>query len=145
MTTPPAIELVVQTLRAHNALLRASRRLFRPFGLSEAQFNVLHILQEAATPLTQRELSEILVVDRSNVTGLIDRMELAGWVKRMPVPHDRRAYRVVLTPEGRELWRTTHPVYAAAAEEVVRDLKPSQLTATLKALATLENRANEIA
>lgn len=144
MVTPPAIELVVQTLRAHNAMLRASRRLFRPFGLSEAQFNVLHILQETTTSLTQRELSEILVVDRSNVTGLIDRMEHAGWVRRMPVPHDRRAYRIELTPAGRALWQTTHPVYADAAAEVVRDLKPSQIAATLKALAALEARANEI-
>ena len=144
MATPPTIELVVQTLRAHNALLRASRRLFRPFGLSEAQFNVLHILQDAPTPLTQRELSEILVVDRSNVTGLIDRMEHAGWVKRMPVPNDRRAYRVVLTPSGQRLWQAAHPVYAAAAAAVARDLKPAQLATTLNALAALERRANEI-
>ncbi len=142
MPTPPSIELVVQTLRTHNALLRASRRLFRPYGLSEAQFNVLHVLHDAGDALTQRELSEILVVDRSNVTGLIDRMEKAAWVRRAPVPEDRRAYRIVLTPAGRKLWQTVHPVYAAAAHQLAAPLTAAALTTTLRSLATLEAEAN---
>ncbi len=144
MDTPPAIALVVQTLRAHNALLRASRRLFRPHGLSEAQFNVLHVLQDSAEPLTQRELSEILLVDRSNVTGLIDRMEQAGWVRRSPVPGDRRAYRLLLTPAGRRLWRTVHPIYAAAAARVTASLSDRDVQVTRRALTVMEEQANAI-
>ncbi len=144
MSTPSAVSLVVQTLRTHNALLRASRRLFRPHGLSDAQFNVLHVLQDAGDALTQSELSDILVVDRSNVTGLVDRMEQAGWVRRAPVPHDRRAYRILLTPAGRKLWRTVHPLYAAAAERLVAPLSARDLQTTLAALTAMESQANEI-
>jgi DNA-binding MarR family transcriptional regulator len=144
MSVPPAIALVVQTVRTSNALLRASRRIFKPFGLSEAQFNVLHILQDATTPLTQRELSDILIVDRSNVTGLIDRMEAAGWVERLPVPGDRRAYQVTLTSPGRKLWQKVYPHYQRAADTVIAHLPPAQLRTTREVLAILENQATPL-
>ena len=89
MVSESAIEIVVNTVSASNALLRASRKVFRPFGISEAQFNVLQVLQDNDDQLSQRELSDILIVDRSNITGLIDRMEKAEWVKRQSVPGDR--------------------------------------------------------
>ena len=141
MSIPPAIELVAQAVSTSNALLRASRRIFKPFGLSEAQFNVLHILRDAATNLSQRELSDILIVDRSNVTGLVDRMEAAGWVKRLPVPGDRRAYQVCLTPLGRKLWQNVYPHYEQAAAKVVAGLTPAQVRRTRQALAAVEQQA----
>ena len=141
MPTPSAIDLVVQTVRTSNALLRASRRIFKPFGLSEAQFNILHILQDSSANLTQRELSDILIVDRSNVTGLIDRMETAGWVKRLPVAGDRRAYQVSLTAAGRKLWQKVYPHYEQAAAAVIAGLKPTQLSQTHRTLATIETHA----
>jgi hypothetical protein len=39
-----AFDLIYQTVRTANTILRESRRLFRTFGLSEAQFNVLNVL-----------------------------------------------------------------------------------------------------
>jgi DNA-binding MarR family transcriptional regulator len=144
MPAPSAIDLVVQTVRTSNALLRASRRIFKPFGLSEAQFNILHILQDSPATLSQRELSDILIVDRSNVTGLIDRMESAGWVKRLPVAGDRRAYQVSLTPPGRKLWQKVYPRYEAAAAAVITGLKPTQLSQTHRTLVSIETHAAPI-
>ena len=141
MDASPAIDLVVNTVLASNALLRTSRRLFRPFGLSEAQFNVLHVLQDAEEELSQSALSDILVVDRSNVTGLVDRMEAAGWVQRHRVPGDRRSYRVKLTPEGRKLWRQAHTAYVAAAARVTANLTPSQIRDLTAALPIMERSA----
>ncbi len=141
MPVTPEIELVVSALRLSNTMWRTSRRLFRPFGLTEAQFNILHVLAESDTQLTQRELSDILVVDRSNVTGLVDRMETAGWVKRQPVPGDRRAYQIRLTTAGRKLWQKVHPIYEKAAAEVVGVLTPVQAKSVTRALGTLEASA----
>src|SRR5688572_12194314 len=95
-----AADLVVQTLRTTNTFLRTSRRLFRPHGLTEAQFNVLNVLARRDAAMTQRELGDFLVVDRSNITGLLDRMEAVGWTRRDAMPDDRRAWRVVLTAKG---------------------------------------------
>lgn len=136
-------EVVVQTLRTANAMVRASRRLFRPYGLSEAQFNVLNVL---ATPLhaaglTQRELSDILVVDRSNVTGLLDRMEEAGWVRREAVPGDRRAWRVRMTASGRRLWEACEPAYAREVRRAMASIGRERLQTTLDVLRALERSA----
>lgn len=143
MPTSPEIELVVSTLRLSNAMWRASRRLFRPFGLTEAQFNILHVLEEADGKLSQRELSDILVVDRSNVTGLIDRMEAAGWVQRQSVPGDRRAYHIGLTTSGRKLWRKVYPAYREAASQVAGALSPAQIKSATDMLRSLESSAVE--
>lgn len=138
-----ADDLVVQVLRTANTMVRASRRIFRPHGLSEAQFNVLNVLAAPARAggVTQREISDILVVDRSNVTGLLDRMEAAGWVKREPVPDDRRAWRVRLTPTGRRLWEKCEPAYTRAVREAMAPLATERMKVALAVLAELEQQA----
>lgn len=144
MSTSPAINLVVNTVLASNAWIRASRRVFRPLGLSEAQFNVLHALQGAEHHLTQRELSDILFVDRSNVTGLIDRMEATGWVRRDRVPGDRRAYQITLTDEGLRLWRQANTAYLHAAERAAANLTPAQIRELTAALPVMERSARTL-
>jgi DNA-binding MarR family transcriptional regulator len=45
-------------------------------------------------PQTMGELQEVLSLSSSTLTGLVDRMEKAGWLRRAEVPGDRRAWRV---------------------------------------------------
>ena len=59
-----------------------------------------------------------LIMHRSNVTGLVDRLEARGLVQRRDSAHDRRAYRVVLTTAGKRLVQQILPRYYAAAEQV---------------------------
>ncbi len=114
-------------LEAADALLRGSQKLFRPHGLTAAQFNVLNLIARSESGMSQRELSDKLVVDRSNVTGLLDRMEKAGWVRRYDDPDDRRIYRVSLTAGGRRLWKKVNPQYFAAVTEVTRGLSGNRI------------------
>jgi DNA-binding MarR family transcriptional regulator len=55
---------------------------------------------------------------RSNITGLVDRLEARRLLQRKSVPGDRRAYRVLLTARGQALLDEVLPHYYAAAEEV---------------------------
>jgi DNA-binding MarR family transcriptional regulator len=139
--TSPGYDLVSAVMATADAFLRESHRLFRPHGLTGAQYNLLNVVALSPDGLSQRELSDQLVVDRSNVTGLLDRMEKAGWVKRMDHPSDRRVYRVVLTPAGRALWKQVTPQYLAAVAQVTRGLSERQMRATLTALRQLEASA----
>ena len=134
-------ELVTALLAASDALLRESQRLFRPHGLTAAQFNVLNILAERPAGLSQRELGDLLVVDRSNVTGLLDRLEKAGWVRRTDHPEDRRVYQVLLTTEGRKLWAAVEPRYAAAIRQVTRGMNPRRVREAIGLLRALETKA----
>jgi len=71
-------------------------------GLSAVQAKVLLQLQPDGA-LTMRALAGQLQYDASNLTGVVDRLEEMGAVRRQPQPNDRRAKRVVLTADGQRL------------------------------------------
>lgn len=136
-------ELCSALLATADAFLRESQRLFRPLGLTGAQFNVLNILAAgAAAGMSQRELGDRLVVDRSNVTGLLDRLEKARLVQRKDDPADRRIYLVSLTTAGRKVWEKAHPLYLAALAQVTEGLSARQMRDCLETLRKLEAGAS---
>lgn len=67
--------------------------------LSAAQCHVLHVI-EPGRPIPMRQLADTLACDASNVTGLVDRLEARGLVRRQPSPTDRRVRVLELTPAG---------------------------------------------
>ena len=69
------------------------------FDLSPIQCHVLHLL-EPGRPLPMSRLADTLSCDASNVTGLVDRLESRGLVRRQPSSHDRRVKVLQLTPTG---------------------------------------------
>jgi MarR family transcriptional regulator, organic hydroperoxide resistance regulator len=89
-------------------------------------------LLQLSSPLPMTELAAMLACDNSNVTGLIDRLELRGLVLRQASSEDRRVKHVVLTPAGRRLRkrmldRVGRPVaglerLSAAEQRQLRDL-----------------------
>lgn len=87
-------------------------RLFREFkasiadlgklGLAPMQGHAIALLEPgAAVPMSR--LAEQLQCDNSNVTGIVDRLEAAGLVKRQPFEGDRRVKAVALTPLGEQV------------------------------------------
>jgi MarR family transcriptional regulator, organic hydroperoxide resistance regulator len=75
------------------------------FELSPAQCHILHLM-EPDRPIPMGSLAEALACDASNVTGLVDRLESRGLIRRQPSPGDRRVKVLELTPAGLRL-RTT--------------------------------------
>jgi len=72
------------------------------FDLSPVQCHVLHLI-EPGRPLPMSRLAATLSCDASNVTGLVDRLESRGLVRRQPSPEDRRVKVLQLTPTGSRL------------------------------------------
>jgi DNA-binding MarR family transcriptional regulator len=70
--------------------------------LSPAQCHVLHLI-EPGRPVPMGQLADTLACDASNVTGLVDRLESRGLVRRRPSPEDRRVKVLDLTPTGARL------------------------------------------
>jgi DNA-binding MarR family transcriptional regulator len=70
--------------------------------LSPVQCHVLHLI-EPGRPMPMSRLAEALSCDASNVTGLVDRLESRGLVRRQPSPDDRRVRVLDLTPSGTRL------------------------------------------
>src|SRR5689334_6245429 len=73
-----------------------------PTGLSPVQCHLLHLI-EPGEPLPMSQLAELLQCDKSNVTGLVDRLESRGLVARRAAAADRRVRTVELTAAGAQL------------------------------------------
>ena len=71
-------------------------------GLSPVQSHVLHLI-EPGRPLPMGRLAATLSCDASNVTGLVDRLEARGLIRRIPSADDRRVKVLDLTPAGSRL------------------------------------------
>jgi DNA-binding MarR family transcriptional regulator len=74
------------------------------FELSPMQAHVLRLLEPGA-PLPMRTLARKLCCDASNVTGIVDRLEERGLVRRDAAPGDRRIKMLVVTEDGASVRR----------------------------------------
>jgi DNA-binding MarR family transcriptional regulator len=83
-----------------NMVSKLSNRFFSEHLASEAQFNVLVLVKDSKELMTQNDLSKKLFVDKSNITGLIDRLEKQKLISREKVAGDRRSYHIKLTKAG---------------------------------------------
>lgn len=136
-----AESLLVELLDASNALWAASRPFFSQYDITDAHFNVLNLLAYATSPVSQRELADQLLTDKSAVTGLIDRMEKKQLLRRTAAPDDRRVYHLQLTPKGRKLWQTVRPAYVKEVEKLFSIIPAAQRPALLDNLQRLKQAA----
>lgn len=67
--------------------------------------------------LRMHELARAVVLSRSGLTRLVDRLERAGLLRREPDPADRRGSYATITKDGRAMLRRMWPVYAAGIAE----------------------------
>ena len=100
-------------------LKQQARTFFRDHIVSESQFNVMMALRYAEKPLSQQELSIRLLVDKSNLTGLIDSLEKLDFVKRCKVPDDRRSYQLELTKPGADFLNRVETSYRELVERIM--------------------------
>src|SRR5258708_30414074 len=89
-------QLLMRFFFAQRAHLPASGA---EFDLSPAQCHVLHLI-EPGRPLPMSRLADTLSCDASNVTGLVDRLESRGLVRRQASARDLRVKVPHLTPTG---------------------------------------------
>jgi DNA-binding MarR family transcriptional regulator len=100
--SPPACgawELLIQLLLSQRGQLPV---LAATLELSPAQCRVLYVI-EPGKPVPMKQLATQLSCDASNVTGLVDRLESRGLIRRVAHTSDRRVKVLDLTPTGAKL------------------------------------------
>lgn len=132
-------------LRTHNHLMR---RLSQDLGdagqIDLATYDVL--LQLAQAPdnkLRMAELADAVLISRSGLTRMIDRMQREGLVERERDPNDKRGLYTVMTPTGRAALKAASPVHLAGVSELVIDkLTPDELDALERLMTKLDTRSS---
>lgn len=99
----PEQEAILNLLRTNDRFQNRFGRLFRDFGLTNSQYNVLRILRGEGRPLPCLEIAERMVQVVPAMTGLLDRLEKQGWIARNRCTEDRRVVHVELTAAGGKL------------------------------------------
>jgi DNA-binding MarR family transcriptional regulator len=99
----PEQEAALNLLRTNDQLQIRFARLFRDHGLTPAQYNILRILRGEGKPLPILEIASRTVTVVPGITGLIDRLEQAGFVQRERCEKDRRVIFVAITEKGTKI------------------------------------------
>lgn len=104
-------------------------------GLQDFEYQTLHLLMIRDTPgqASPSALAADLGISNAGMTGRLDALEKAGWIRRSTDAGDRRRVTVEVTTEGAAIWRRAITLRGKAEDEVVHVLDAKE-RATLAAL-----------
>jgi len=77
---------------------------------------LLHTHEAEDEGIRMTELARRLVLSKSGLTAVVDRLEERGWVRRIPDPQDRRATRIMLTEDGESAFHRAAEIHIAGIE-----------------------------
>ncbi|MHC4645159.1 MAG: MarR family winged helix-turn-helix transcriptional regulator [Planctomycetota bacterium] len=117
-----AHEALLNIYYTASCLKKRADEFFRVFGLTDVQFNVMMLLHYQSGPeggLSQAQISDMMLVNRANITTLIDRMEKAQLVVRTASADDRRYNIIKMTGRGDRVFAKVEPLYAKQVQEIM--------------------------
>jgi DNA-binding MarR family transcriptional regulator len=131
----PEQEAALSVLRTNDQLQICFARLFREHGLTSSQYNVLRILRGEGQPLPILEVAARTITVVPGITGLIDRLERAGFVSRVRCATDRRVIHVALTAAGSEALAALDEPLAELHRKLMGHLTRAELSELIRLLA----------
>jgi DNA-binding MarR family transcriptional regulator len=135
----PSEEATLNIVRTSDQLQIRFARLLREHDLTPSQYNVLRILRGEGKPLPILEIASRTITVVPGITGLIDRLEQAGFVNRVRCEKDRRVIYVALVEKAsKALAALDEPLMA-----LHRELTGHLLQAELKELSRLLEKLRE--
>lgn len=118
-----ALEILIDIRKIVRSINLESKRVQKDFGISIPQLLCLgHISRAENSVSTHRELMDLLSLNSSTVTGIVNRLEKNNLVKRLPKRGDKRVTYIGITPKGSEV--------VLQAPDILHD----QLSTKIKAL-----------
>ena len=148
--TPAVTERVFHgLLRTWGLLRQAQEPYFARFGISASQWGILRVLQRAElqgeSELPLKVVSERLLIQPPSVTGVVDRLERQGLVKRSPSPKDLRVRHLGLTSRGRDLLREVLDGHSERVKFLLSPLRADEQATLLDLLKRLETHLETMA
>ena len=135
--SPLAAESARRSLaRFELAAIRQRNAMRVRLGLGDDELTTLLYLTEHER-LTQRQLVAISTLTRSGVGAMVQRLEDAGLVERVPDPHDRRVRLLQLTARGRQRMRRARRASDAARERLLAGGSDAELEALARLLSAV--------
>lgn len=141
----PTIEgtLICHLNLLESVIMRRANSAVAVEGLTFQQWVALGaVAHRAEQGIRHTELGALLRLSKAPVTGMVDRLERAGWVMRKPDAEDRRASRIMVTSDGVEVWQRAHHVMRKSSQELFEGLDDTEKYQLLSILGHLLDNAS---
>lgn len=120
-------------------------KALKPLGVTRSQWWVLANLSRYSDEgMMQTELANAMDIGKVALGGMLDRLEVNGYIERRPDPADRRAKRLTLTTVGADLLTAVEHRAAALNRVMIRDIKTENVLVTEDTLQMLKTRLIEM-
>ncbi len=129
-------EIIYSIRRLMQAGELYTKELNKIYNVSSAQLNCLLALYENG-PLSPSQIAKHILVNSSTVTGIIDRLEQKGLVRRLRISHDRRVITIELTKNGKVLAENAPPPVQQKIIDGLNKLSEDQIDQTAAILLKL--------
>ena len=126
--------------RAVVALDPVRLRFWDERGTTMTQLRVMHLIRQKCEPSTG-ELAADLRIRPATLTGLADRLEQKGLIRRWSDTHDRRVVRISLTAEGSLLLDEAAATGRASLDAIFTRMAPAEVDAFTRAVAAFVEAA----
>ncbi len=139
---PQALRLWLRMLTCTQLVEKELRtRLREQFGTTLPRFDLMAQLERAPEGLKMNELSRRMMVTGGNVTGITDQLASEGLVDRVDVEGDRRAWRVRLTPKGRQAFHAMAQAHEGWILEAFSGLAEREVASLYRLLGKVKDGA----
>ncbi|MBE1491343.1 MarR family winged helix-turn-helix transcriptional regulator [Plantactinospora soyae] len=129
-----ATGMLISTVHRHSQ--KVLNDALRPLGIEERHFATMAVL-DSRGPLTQRQLIDLLDLDKSSLGRIVDELERQDLAERRPVPGDRRAHAIHLSAQGRQRVGEAQQIAAGVGQQLFGHLPPEARQALDNALRQL--------
>jgi MarR family 2-MHQ and catechol resistance regulon transcriptional repressor len=128
-------KLLMAMVRAAEIFKRTHSAIFRNYGLSFPQYNILRVLDGSHNGMNKiSEVSRIMLVPGANMTGLTKRLEKNGFIIRKSDPRDERVTLLEITPKGRKTLKNIEQEKDRSTEIMLRGFSQEDITGLLNSL-----------
>ncbi len=138
----PFIGVLRALAEAYHAFHGYSATHVRLMNLTPAQFDIIATLGNTSG-LPFNQLAKRTLITKGTLTGIIDRLEAKGLVRREVLAGDRRSFRAVLTASGEALFVKVFPQHIAYLRRAFADARPGELEQMAGLLRALQQRFRE--
>jgi DNA-binding MarR family transcriptional regulator len=107
--------------------------------ITPAQAGILFLLKKKDGQ-SMTEISKMLSMDNSTITGLVDRLEKAGFVRRDDSPSDRRMFLIYITPQGVEESNRARTIIRKVNEEIKSGFSEKEIQTFKKILHSFSEK-----
>ena len=139
LSKPAFLSTMRALAEAFQAFSNYSDAHIRELGLTPSQFDVVSTLGNTSG-MNMKDLAAATLVTKGTLTGIIDRLEKKGIVRREVPPENRRSFTVLLTDEGEALFHRVFPLHVAYLQERFERLSAEELQQLQQLLRKLQQQ-----